>query len=84
MEAIPAFLISTHTPLTGRDSTFPSWSSRKRISTHTPLTGRDEEKTKKPAAKKISTHTPLTGRDLTAMLGPTGASNFYSHAPHGT
>ena len=57
-------LISTHTPLTGRDIDVMVELSQQRISTHTPLTGRDEQKMQLLLNEIISTHTPLTGRDI--------------------
>ncbi len=56
-------VISTHTPLTGRDSNEHSLSVFYSISTHTPLTGRDGLLWLPLSSAAISTHTPLTGRD---------------------
>ena len=59
-----AMLISTHTPLAGRDI----WSvdriiEPQIISTHTPLAGRDPGRQTPSVVECISTHTPLAGRD---------------------
>ena len=57
-------IISTHTPLTGRDETVYHTFNDQEISTHTPLTGRDVPFLKQRTnVVFISTHTPLTGRD---------------------
>ena len=56
-------VISTHTPLAGRD-VYPDLNSDKQhISTHTPLAGRDDEFLNSDSTDVISTHTPLAGRD---------------------
>ena len=56
-------VISTHTPLAGRDGARKRQKAFERISTHTPLAGRDARKVDAYAADTISTHTPLAGRD---------------------
>ena len=57
--------ISTHTPLTGRDSCVSSGVIESlKISTHTPLTGRDFLLFCHLFLCWISTHTPLTGRNI--------------------
>ena len=77
-------LISTHTPLTGRDGWKYFFHPPEIISTHTPLTGRDIFFFHKPFCNHISTHTPLTGRDVPAQGLQDCRSYFYSHAPYGT
>ena len=78
-------MISTHTPLTGRDGKMGSEQKVDDISTHTPLTGRDGFIRKTGGKQNISTHTPLTGRDKTTLDRiKTSMYHFYSHAPYGT
>ena len=64
LKLIKICMISTHTPLAGRDPFVVAAFSGILISTHTPLAGRDvfifaisED------FYNISTHTPLAGRD---------------------
>ena len=60
-------MISTHTPLAGRDDTEDyTFNLKRHISTHTPLAGRDGEVETMKSAVQISTHTPLAGRDSRA------------------
>ena len=77
-------LISTHTPLAGRDPVVVPQGKLDLISTHTPLAGRDRVCVGDYELKKISTHTPLAGRDITANQYVKMLINFYSHAPRGT
>ena len=60
-------MISTHTPLTGRDQNYIRRLNYQRISTHTPLTGRDGRRPYLILKNDISTHTPLTGRDAISI-----------------
>ena len=76
--------ISTHTPLTGRDTIWIPDPPDSLISTHTPLTGRDEAMDTGDKAINISTHTPLTGRDWFTDTMLSRLEDFYSHAPYGT
>ena len=62
-----SLMISTHTPLAGRDDTEDyTFNLKRHISTHTPLAGRDGEVETMKSAVQISTHTPLAGRDSRA------------------
>ena len=56
-------LISTHTPLAGRDRFRTESGETLSISTHTPLAGRDRTGSIPEKFSQISTHTPLAGRD---------------------
>ncbi len=56
-------LISTHTPLAGRDTLVARYVGAEIISTHTPLAGRDWKGEAMITYEYISTHTPLAGRD---------------------
>ena len=56
-------VISTHTPLAGRDSVTTACAAAGAISTHTPLAGRDLGARCHMRGSHISTHTPLAGRD---------------------
>ena len=57
-------IISTHTPLAGRDKTLDDTAALSVISTHTPLAGRVICFSWLSALNSdISTHTPLAGRD---------------------
>ena len=76
-------VISTHTPLAGRDSISDTGRTTTNISTHTPLAGRDTIHRTNVQTKIISTHTPLAGRDNTIQLLYCKTVNFYSHAPRG-
>ena len=81
----PYTIISTHTPLAGRDAGLRMrlpW--RGKISTHTPLAGRDFSRMINMPIKTISTHTPLAGRDAIYTSDKYILSHFYSHAPCGT
>ena len=77
-------VISTHTPLAGRDSVCDQFHYIPTISTHTPLAGRDCGLVFVRGVHVISTHTPLAGRDLYRQPLLTASGNFYSHAPCGT
>ena len=61
--AVIEIIISTHTPLAGRDRPLPGRDETRRISTHTPLAGRDGLFYGAESIASISTHTPLAGRD---------------------
>ena len=78
-------LISTHTPLAGRDYALDTANQIQVISTHTPLAGRDLKLWKRQRQKHISTHTPLAGRDIPISdMNKEQLQHFYSHAPCGT
>ena len=77
-------LISTHTPLAGRDTAWPEPNGAGKISTHTPLAGRDLKHRIFYVRNAISTHTPLAGRDQRLDKLGGNVENFYSHAPCGT
>ena len=77
-------LISTHTPLAGRDDNAQEYTGIRKISTHTPLAGRDCHQERMEYDWRISTHTPLAGRDRFLKITYTQTHNFYSHAPCGT
>ena len=76
-------MISTHTPLAGRDSKMFDSHIVSHISTHTPLAGRDPYKSNIELWEEISTHTPLAGRDISAVRHLAVCNHFYSHAPRG-
>ena len=77
-------IISTHTPLAGRDGVASLMYRNSAISTHTPLAGRDAILSKRPSqASEISTHTPLAGRDQYYLDIACLFAYFYSHAPRG-
>ena len=57
-------IISTHTPLAGRDKILEEHGLNHGISTHTPLAGRDQRIFLLSRQRIISTHTPLAGRDF--------------------
>ena len=76
-------MISTHTPLAGRDQWRNLALTSCRISTHTPLAGRDGLFPTDSNDKTISTHTPLAGRDEYSQAVPDLHPYFYSHAPRG-
>ena len=76
-------MISTHTPLAGRDQNDNEILQYPQISTHTPLAGRDRKFTRFLAVCNISTHTPLAGRDLFLSLCRLFFQYFNSHAPRG-
>ena len=78
-------LISTHTPLAGRDGlTYLLYRCLVWISTHTPLAGRDLFAKAVFREYYISTHTPLAGRDENVTPPCHPVRYFYSHAPRGT
>ena len=60
-------VISTHTPLAGRDKAILRSLPSRFISTHTPLAGRDSNIPNGVLQTSISTHTPLAGRDGAAV-----------------
>ena len=78
------WMISTHTPLTGRDEKRGGMAAGARISTHTPLTGRDDMSVNMPLLdSNFYSHAPYG----TWPVRPTNSServHFYSHAPYGT
>ena len=76
-------IISTHTPLAGRDAHVNERVGFSDISTHTPLAGRDNLLPVCKSCHNISTHTPLAGRDRPATDHLNGSEYFYSHAPRG-
>ena len=76
-------MISTHTPLAGRDVPAVTLLADKLISTHTPLAGRDTDRHLRIQHLVISTHTPLAGRDMLSLNSEKSISDFYSHAPRG-
>ena len=76
-------IISTHTPLAGRDVNIGAYAVNVWISTHTPLAGRDYYKFHQFHDQYISTHTPLAGRDVNDLVKELSLSDFYSHAPRG-
>ena len=76
-------VISTHTPLAGRDPYSGLGHVAVVISTHTPLAGRDVLNARVCRKDAISTHTPLAGRDKMFGLNVQCDINFYSHAPRG-
>ena len=76
-----ARMISTHTPLAGRDAAeLINEQTGKGISTHTPLAGRDLDRRVVDAAAIISTHTPLAGRDDLALAREL-AAEISTHTP---
>ena len=64
-------IISTHTPLAGRDLLVVGLCLDIIISTHTPLAGRDQVQNLDKSTDEISTHTPLAGRDKANEIFPT-------------
>ena len=76
-------MISTHTPLAGRDVSLNIFVGSHIISTHTPLAGRDLDDSVPKLNELISTHTPLAGRDVIVVYGFLQCSYFNSHAPRG-
>ena len=56
-------IISTHTPLAGRNTNYNDIPEAIEISTHTPLAGRNIYSAASAWAASISTHTPLAGRN---------------------
>ena len=77
-------MISTHTPLAGRDDIAKASGEMLLISTHTPLAGRDREIVATIWTIGISTHTPLAGRDDLPLLAIVFALLYFnSHAPCG-
>ena len=87
-------IISTHTPLAGRDELSYNYTRLFPISTHTPLAGRDYYRARSCDINAISTHTPLAGRDpgdRPAVDAPgrflltrpsRGATYYCLHIPH--
>ena len=73
-------IISTHTPLAGRDLGHISCCGLPKISTHTPLAGRDLVIWFFRHLLFISTHTPLAGRDGTEYGGILG-EKISTHTP---
>ena len=77
------FLISTHTPLAGRDTVQVNfYRNGYNFYSHAPRGARPFN----PwawAGGKISTHTPLAGRDGYDSAGIAVRNDFYSHAPRG-
>ena len=77
-------LISTHTPLAGRDPVECSSSDADGISTHAPLAGRDRRaRVDDGKPRLISTHAPLAGRDLQCRTIPASGRDFNPRAPCG-
>ena len=74
-------IISTHTPLTGRDETVYHTFNDQEISTHTPLTGRDAIMYAMHRIFEISTHTPLTGRDERKFMHLSNCHTFLLTRP---
>ena len=63
------FLISTHAPLAGRDTTIRIFDLLILISTHAPLAGRDHALGATSwGGGAISTHAPLAGRDFGSLV----------------
>ena len=83
VDLLEAVIISTHTPLAGRDDMLTDILGLVSISTHTPLAGRDIFGDLLPGRYAISTHTPLAGRDMDQIKAKADMINFYSHAPRG-
>ena len=77
------FIISTHTPLTGRDMLSSALNSCPKIFLLTrPLRDVTPDEPKPDEPKPISTHTPLTGRDCFWGGRFSKRFHFYSHAPY--
>ena len=66
--SISNLVISTHTPLAGRDLLSREIINGSMISTHTPLAGRDQFYRSADTFSHISTHTPLAGRDNRLLI----------------
>ena len=79
----PLFIISIHSPHTGRDMGRLSSKSAKRIFQST-LPTRGETRKPKPSASifRISIHSPHTGRDLRAVLHGIVIAEISIHSPH--
>ena len=75
-------IISTHTPLAGRDNGSLHNDNETKISTHTPLAGRDLAPVAQAyIAHLISTHTPLAGRDEKRAQGWYDKYSISTHTP---
>ena len=74
-------LISTHTPLAGRDGNESKPVQFEFISTHTPLAGRDVQCHFRHNFRPISTHTPLAGRDPVVSGVDSGRIKFLLTRP---
>ena len=76
-------MISTHTPLAGRDNNAVAAYADGEISTHTPLAGRDLPRTGVYLYQGyFYSHAPRGARRRPPLLDPADA-DFYSHAPRG-
>ena len=76
-------IISTHTPLAGRDNgVSQSVRHRSYFYSHAPR-GARRHVFGIVRKQNISTHTPLAGRDEIGYIGLISIFNFYSHAPRG-
>ena len=76
-------VISTHTPLAGRDFIAIGISMYREISTHTPLAGRDLSFRRRLSAYQyFYSHAPRGARPP-AMQPYILTVHFYSHAPRG-
>ena len=84
MIALSSMVISTHTPLAGRDDVWAVFEQIGGISTHTPLAGRDIlNNDRLDAAYQFLLTRPL--RDVTLhVVFRLPVLDFYSHAPCGT
>ena len=77
-------MISTHTPLAGRDIYNPeAVIERKRFLLTRPSRGVTSREEAKIPESIISTHTPLAGRDRESGGAGEVRMDFYSHAPRG-
>ena len=77
-------MISTHTPLAGRDVTFLLFLVVQTFLLTRPLRDVTEDRQHFHRVLRISTHTPLAGRDLSERASTETYHHFYSHAPCGT
>ena len=76
-------MISTHTPLAGRDFILRFKEAKMAISTHTPLAGRDQRVIYVfNNFIYFYSHAPRGARQLDG-INITAIKNFYSHAPRG-
>ena len=73
--------ISTHTPLAGRDSVNPMWSTPLGISTHTPLAGRDPELSMGRRRKLVFLLTRPSRGATRSWIGLGGYWTISTHTP---